>query len=110
MRWSRGRLERVQRGPRALGRDGFAETDFVTAGDERGDGLPPLLERPLTKAIAIEAQQIEGDQRWAAPYCHAKLAQKDVNVTQTFDVADRIIARWKENLSMRALPAAALAS
>ena len=35
----------------------------------------------------------------AAPYCHAKLAQKDVNVTQTFDVADRIIARWKENLA-----------
>lgn len=34
----------------------------------------------------------------AAPYCHAKLAQKDVNFTQTFDVADRIIARWKENL------------
>jgi hypothetical protein len=32
----------------------------------------------------------------AAPYCHAKLAQKDVNVTQTFDVADRIIARWKQ--------------
>jgi hypothetical protein len=35
----------------------------------------------------------------AAPYCHAKLAQKDVNVTQTIDVADRIIARWKENLA-----------
>ncbi len=35
----------------------------------------------------------------AAPYCHAKLAQKDVNVTQTVDVADRIIARWKENLA-----------
>ncbi len=34
----------------------------------------------------------------AAPYCHAKLAQKDVNVTQTIDVADRIIARWKQNL------------
>jgi hypothetical protein len=35
----------------------------------------------------------------AAPYCHAKLAEKDVSVTQTFDVADRIIARWKENLA-----------
>ena len=35
----------------------------------------------------------------AAPYCHAKLAQKDVSVTQPIDVADRIISRWRENLA-----------
>ena len=27
------------------------------------------------------------------------IAKQDVSVTQTFDVADRIIARWKENLA-----------
>ena len=59
---------------------------------------------PLDHMLAVLRDPLQPVERrdWAAekaaPYCHPKLAQKDVNITQTFDVADRIIARWKENL------------
>lgn len=60
---------------------------------------------PLDHMLQVMRDPLQPAERrdWAAekaaPYCHAKLAQKDVNVTQTIDVADRIIARWKQNLA-----------
>ena len=62
---------------------------------------------PLDHMLAVLRDPLQPAERrdWAAekavPYCHAKLAQKDVNVntTTTLDVADRIIARWRENLA-----------
>ncbi len=62
---------------------------------------------PLDHMLAVLRDPLQPVERrdWAAekaaPYCHPKLAQKEANVntTTTLDVADRIIARWRENLS-----------
>jgi hypothetical protein len=49
---------------------------------------------PLDRMLQVLRDPLQPAERrdWAAekaaPYCHAKLAQKDVAVTQTFDVAD----------------------
>ena len=37
----------------------------------------------------------------AAPYCHAKLAQKEVDHRHTIDIADRIMAGWKAKQDAR---------
>ena len=47
------------------------------------------LRGPLAK---VSAATVILDRGWGKP-------QQDVSVTQTFDVADRITARWKENLA-----------
>ena len=47
---------------RALGRERRAEPDAVDAVDQLRERLSPLLQRPLAKIVAIEAEKVEGDQ------------------------------------------------
>src|SRR5208337_1543238 len=47
---------------RALGLDGLAEQDTVGPVDKPQERPAPLLERMLTKILAVEVEEIEGDQ------------------------------------------------
>jgi hypothetical protein len=50
---------------RALGLDRLAEHDAGSAVDEPRKPVAPLLERALPKVLAVEAQEIEGDEAGA---------------------------------------------
>jgi len=46
----------------ALGRQGYAELDVVSACDQLSERLSPLLQRPLAEIVGIEAEKVEGDE------------------------------------------------
>jgi hypothetical protein len=47
---------------RAFGHQGFAEHDAVDAADEPRKRISPLLERPLTEIVGLEAEKVERDE------------------------------------------------
>ena len=47
---------------RALGLDRLAEQDAVDAGDQPREPVAPLLERALAEVLAVEAEEVEGDE------------------------------------------------
>ena len=47
---------------RALGLDRLAEQEAVDAGEQPRERVPPLLERALAQILAVEAEEVEGDE------------------------------------------------
>ena len=55
-------LARLGEHDRAIGLDRLAEHDVAGAGDEPRELVAPLLERALAEILAVEAEEVEGDE------------------------------------------------